>query len=371
MEAAVQVPWEEARVEKWGWDGDFEKAWRAQGPDEGMVPARVTAEHRDLYTVVASDGEHPARLSGRFRHEAAHRCDLPTVGDWVAVEIPDKGGPAVVRGLLPRRSKFSRKVPGRQIEEQVVAANVDRVFLVNGLDGDFNVRRIERYLVLVHASGASPVIVLTKSDLQEDCGPFIAEAEAVAPGVPILAVSSLTGNGFQALDEWLAPRRTVALLGSSGAGKSSITNRLLGWEKQEVLPVREDDSRGRHTTTHRELFALPNGALIIDTPGMREIQMWGSEGLEDAFPDIHALAGKCRFRDCRHEEEPGCAVREALGKGMLPEDRFSGFLRLRKEQAYIERQTDTKAKQEHKKHMKDIAGRRKEIKRFKNEPESD
>lgn len=356
-------------VEKWGWDGDFERAWKAQAPAEGMVPARVTAEHRDLYTIAASDGEHPARLSGRFRHEARLRSDLPTVGDWVVAGIPEKGGTAVVRGLLPRRSKFSRKVPGRRIEEQVVAANVDTVFLVNGLDGDFNVRRIERYLVLVHASGASPVIVLTKSDLQEDCGPFVAEAEAAAPGVPVLAVSSLTGKGFQALNERLVPKRTVALLGSSGAGKSSITNRLLGFEKQEVLPVREDDSRGRHSTTHRELFALPNGALIIDTPGMREIQMWGSEGLEDAFPDIHALAGKCRFRDCRHEEEPGCAVREALNNGKLPEDRFAGFLNLRKEQAYIGRQTDRKAKQEHKKHMKDIAGWRKELKRFKDGPE--
>jgi ribosome biogenesis GTPase len=351
-------------VEKWGWDGAFEKAWKEQVLEEGMLPARVTAEHRDLYIIVTLDGEHPARLAGRFRHEASLRSDLPAVGDWVAVVIPEKSELAVIRGLLPRRSQFSRKAPGRPMEEQIVAANVDTVFLVTGLDGDFNVRRIERYLVLSYNSGATPIVVLTKSDLHEDCASFVAEVEAVAPGVPILVVSNLTGNGFSALEERLLPKRTVALLGSSGAGKSSMTNRLLGFERQGVLPVREDDSRGRHSTTHRELFALPNGALIIDTPGMREIQMWGSEGLDDTFPDIGALAEGCQFRDCRHETEPGCAVQKALSDGRLSEERFAGFLKLRKEQAYIERKTDTKAKQEHKKYLKDIARRRKEIKRL-------
>jgi ribosome biogenesis GTPase len=353
-------------VKQWGWDDYFENLWKGQAPDQGMIPARITAEHRDRYILAASDGEHPARLSGRFRHEAMLRSDLPTVGDWVAVELPENSEHAVIHGLLPRRSKISRKEPGRRIEEQVVAANVDTVFLVTGLDGDFNPRRIERYLVLSHANGAAPVVVLTKSDLHADCGSFIAEAQAVASGAPVIAVSNPTGDGFAVLEKHLVPGRTIALLGSSGVGKSSIINRLLGYEKQAVLTVREDDSRGRHATTHRELFILPNGALVIDNPGLRELQLWETEDLEDSFPEIRSLAEACRFRDCRHEEEPGCAVREALSEGRLPQERFAGYVKLRKEKAYLERKTDTKAMQEHKKHWKKIAKLSKEIKRFKN-----
>jgi ribosome biogenesis GTPase len=352
-------------VKQWGWDEHFENLWKERAEAAGVIPARITAEHRDLYILAAEDGEHQARLSGRFRHEALLRSDLPTVGDWVAVELPENSEQAVIHGLLPRRSKISRKEPGRRIEEQVVAANVDTVFLVTGLDGDFNLRRIERYLVLSHANGAAPVVVLTKSDLHADCGPFIAEAQAVASGAPVIAVSNPMGSGFAALEEHLVAGRTVALLGSSGAGKSSIINRLLGCEKQAVLPVRQDDSSGRHATTHRELFILPNGALMIDNPGLRELQLWETEGLEDSFPEIRALAEACRYRSCRHEEEPGCAVREALKDGRLPEDRFAGYVKLRKEQAYLERKTDTRAMQEHKKHWKKISKLSKEIKRFK------
>jgi ribosome biogenesis GTPase / thiamine phosphate phosphatase len=354
-------------VKQWGWDEYFEALWKEQSPAAGVIPARITAEHRDLYILAAADGEHQARLSGRFRHETSFRSDLPAVGDWVAIELLENSEKAVIHRLLPRRSKFSRKVPGRRVEEQVVAANLDTIFLVMGLDGDFNVRRIERYLVLSRASGAARVIVLTKSDLHADCGPFIAEAQAVASGAPVIIISNLTGSGFPVLEEHLVPGRTVALLGSSGAGKSSIINRLLGCEKQAVLPVRRNDSRGRHATTHRELFALPNGALMIDNPGLRELQLWETEGLEASFPDIYSLAEACRFRDCRHEEETGCAVREALKDGRLPEEHFAGYVKLRKERAYLERKMDIQSVQEHKKRWKKIDRVSKEMKRIKKE----
>ncbi len=351
-------------MKQWGWDEYFENLWKELAPSEGMVPARVVAEHRDLYGLVTPYGEHSARLSGRFRHETKFRSEMPAVGDWVAVELADGGRQLAIYAVLPRKSKFSRKVAGRRVEEQVVAANVDTAFLVTGLDGDFNLRRIERYLVLEHASGAEPVIVLTKSDLHQDYAPFVAEVEAIASGAPVLALSNVTGAGFARMEQHLIPGRTVTLLGSSGAGKSSIINRLLGHEKQAVLPVRVNDSRGRHATTHRELFMLPNGALMIDNPGMRELQLWGSEGLSDAFPDISDLAEKCGFSNCLHEKEPECAVREALKIGKLPKDRYLGYLKLRKEQAYVERRTDKKAMQEHKKHWKDMTRLAKDNKRF-------
>jgi ribosome biogenesis GTPase len=353
-------------LKTWGWDPYFDEQWRKADPPSALAPARLVAEHKDLYQIVWAGGEGTSRLAGRFRHASTLRSDLPAVGDWVGMEVPKDSDDGIVQIVLPRRTCFARKLPGARHEEQVVAANMDKVFLVTGLDGDFNMRRIERYLALAYTSGADPVVVLTKADLYEDIPGLVAEAQAHAPGVPVLAVSGVTGENIPALREHLAPGRTVALLGSSGAGKSTLINHLLGEERQATMEVRGKDFRGRHTTTHRELFLLPGGALMIDNPGMREIQLWAAdEGIEEAFPEIRELAERCRFRDCRHEQEPGCAVRSALEAGTLDEGRFDGYMKLKKEQAYIARKTDPKAREEHKRMLKSRNKSLKDVYRFK------
>jgi len=327
-----------------GWSPRFEASF-APFHARGLVPARVGREDRERWTVLGAFGERPAALAGRFRHEASSRADWPAVGDWVAVRIGSDR--AVIHGVLPRAGAFTRKVAGETTEEQVVAANVDVVFLVAGLDGDFNPRRLERYAVAAWESGATPVLVLNKADLGEQVEERLAESEAAVPGVPVVAVSALERTGLDALAPWLEPGRTVALLGSSGAGKSTLANALLGEERQETGEVREDDSRGRHTTTRRELIALPGGALLIDTPGMRELQLWsGEESLAGAFPEIDALAADCRFRDCRHAGEPGCAVQVAVDSGALDADRFASWVKLQREVRWLETRQDARARSE-------------------------
>ena len=253
---------------------------------------------------------------GRFRHRALGPADYPAVGDWTAVK-PGRGGGALIEAVLPRRSAFVRKAAGEITEAQVVAANVDTVFLVSGLDGDFNLRRIERYLTTAWTSGAAPVVVLNKADLRPDLESFVRAAAEVAAGVPVVAVSALTADGLAGIEPYLAPGRTVALLGSSGVGKSTLTNRLLGAERFRTAAMSDAASgRGRHTTSSRELVRLPGGALLIDTPGMRELQLWADDsGLDRTFEEIEKLAARCRFPDCRHEREPDCAVRAAVESG--------------------------------------------------------
>jgi ribosome biogenesis GTPase len=310
---------------------------------QGLVPARVAAAHRDVYRVWSESGESLAEVSGRLRHAAVDHASLPATGDWVALRLPPGDGRAVVDAVLPRQSCFSRKTAGERTQEQVVAANVDTVFLLAGLDGDFKLRRLERTLVLAWDSGASPVIVLTKADLCPETALRRDEVEAIAPGVPVFAVSSLLGEGLDALAPFVAPGRTVALLGSSGVGKSTLLNRLLGWDRQATRAVRAHDSRGRHTTTFRELVRLPGGGLIIDTPGLRELQLWVDDAemaLSGTFEDIDSLAARCAFRDCRHAQEPGCAVRQALDDGTLDAARFGSFLKLQKELRHLERRQD-------------------------------
>jgi len=319
-----------ASLESLGFGPFFAEAWTAR-PREGLIPGRVIAAHTRLLRVQADSGEHLAVPSGRLRHSARGPEDLPCVGDWVAVRAA-AAGRARIEEVLPRRTAFVRRGAGEVTVVQVLAANVDTAFLVMGLDRDFNPRRLERALVLAWESGADPVVVLNKADVCDDLAARVAETERSASGVPVLVLAAKAGEGLEALAPWLLPGRTVALLGSSGVGKSTIVNRLLGEERQRTSAVREGDQRGRHTTTHRELVALPGGGLLLDTPGLRELQLWASDdGLKAAFDDIEALAPECRFRDCAHGQEPGCAVRAAVDAGELSVERLASYHKLEAE----------------------------------------
>jgi ribosome biogenesis GTPase len=337
-------------LDELGWNRFFEEQFE-QYKNQSYAPARIAREHKNLYLSYCELGELDAEVSGKFRHSAHSRGDFPSVGDWVAVDARPQEGSATIHAVLPRKSNFSRKAvlsggmpdTGGKTEEQVLAANIDTVFLVCGLDGDFNVRRIERYLTVAWDSGATPVIVLNKTDICPDIEACVSEVESVAFGVPILPVSAKQNEGLEAVSRYLTTGKTVALLGSSGVGKSTIINSILGTELLKVRDVREDDSKGRHTTTSREMIVLPTGGVVIDTPGMREIQMWGDEeGLMRTFDDIAELAEGCRFSDCRHEREPGCAVRKAIEDGELDAKRFRNYLKLQKELQHLARRKDRK-----------------------------
>jgi ribosome biogenesis GTPase / thiamine phosphate phosphatase len=352
----------------WGWNSYFEAFWQG-GNRENAVPARVIVQQRKFWRVAGEFGACWAAASGRLRLAADEGADWPAVGDWVAAEIRGENATAVIQAVLPRRSKFVRKSPGKKMEEQVIAANVDAALLVSALDGDFNPRRVERYLAQCWESGARPMIVLNKADACQDARGKAAEMERVAVGTAVCVVSAKTGHGFGELEEFLKPGQTLVLLGSSGVGKSTIVNRLLGQTVQEVRPVRESDSRGRHTTTSRELFILPGGALLMDTPGLREMQLWDAEeGVAQVFADIDALAAQCRFGDCRHDGEPGCAVQAALDGGTLDRGRFENRRKLMREQEFLRRKVDPEARQEQKEQWKQIhrAARQKYQDREKN-----
>jgi ribosome biogenesis GTPase / thiamine phosphate phosphatase len=325
-----------------GWTARLEELFESYRSD-GLTPARVAMEHTHIYRVLTGQDEWLARVAGRLRYQASGRADFPAVGDWVAVEPPAISGDARIKAVLPRTSRFSRRAAGDATEEQVVAANIDTVFLVGGLDHDFNPRRLERYLVVAWESGATPVIVLNKADLVDDPQIRVDEVRALAPAVDIHAVSTRQPESLAPLQAYLTAGRTAALLGSSGVGKSTIVNRLVGHELLRTHEVRESDSRGRHTSSNRQLVPLPGGGLLIDTPGMRELQLWDTGGRTETFADIAGLAERCRFRDCRHLEEPGCAVTGAVGAGELPESRLQSFRKLAAEQEHAERQQDERA----------------------------
>ena len=336
-------------LEPLGWNRSWEDSF-AIHRGKGIFPARVAREEIGRYAVLDETGERIAENTGRLRHEASLGAILPAVGDWVVLRRREDG-PSTILAVLPRRTAFLRKVPGETTEEQVIAANVDTVFLVSGLDDDFNVRRIERYLTAAWESGAAPVIVLNKADLSGDLAAQVEEVERIAFGVPIIPVSALSdldGGVFpsagEALAPWLLSGVTIALLGSSGVGKSTLVNALLGVHRQDTGAVRSADSKGKHTTTRRELIALPGGALLMDTPGMRELQLWGDEkGLDEAFPEVTAFAEACRFRDCTHKTEPGCAVQAAIQSGELEIDRLAAWEKLQRELAHLERRRDARA----------------------------
>ena len=329
------------KLERLGWNDELARQFDADA--SGLEPGRITVQHRGSWQVITEAGESLAEITGRFRHEA-DPGELPVVGDWVGLRDE------LIDVVLPRSSKFSRKTPWTEVSEQVLVANVDVVLLVMGLDErDFNLRRLERYLTTAWEGGATPVIVLNKADLAYDIDAQIGQTETVAFGVPVDVVSAETGEGIERLRRHLAGNRTVALLGSSGVGKSSIINRLLGEEHFRIGDVRSD-GRGRHTTTHRELIAVPGGGVIIDTPGLRELQLWETDGgLDQAFVDVAELIAQCRFSDCEHRTEPGCAVKAALSDGTLADDRWESYQKLQRELARLERKLDPKLRSEQRK----------------------
>ncbi len=343
-------------LEALGWDDRLETELRNRG-DGGLRPARVAVAHNALYQLRTADGEVMAEVAGRLRHRAAAPDARPVVGDWVAIRPGANGDTATIEAVLPRRHCFSRKAAGEPTRRQLVAANIDTVLLVSGLDDDFNLRRIERYLVAIRNSGAAPVLVLNKADLCRDPEARRDAVAALAPEAPLHVIEALSSDGAVPLRRHLPAGRTGALIGSSGVGKSTIINRLLGRERQRTAAVRRRDGRGRHTTSQRELIVLPGGGLIIDTPGMRELQLWeDTEALDDAFDDIRALAAECRFRDCGHDREPGCAARRAVETGRLSAARLDSFRRLRHERRAARQRRDEAARLEEQRRVKTAHG---------------
>jgi ribosome biogenesis GTPase len=318
-----------------GWDDFFAEGFaRLRGAS--WRPARVAIEDKHAYVVWDESGQRPATVTGRLLHQRQCNADLPKVGDWVAIAAADSAGAAVIQAVLPRRTKLARKVPGRRVEEQVLAANLDVAFAVQALDQTFNSRRQERFLLMIREGGARPVVVLNKTDLCEAAEAWLRVAREAAPAVPVLLASARTGRGIAELQDHLRPGETGAFIGPSGVGKSTLINRLYGEDIQATIEVRAVDGKGRHTTTWRELIRLPSGALIIDTPGMREVQMGlGGDHLLEAFPDILDLAATCHFRDCSHTVEKRCAVQAARAAGQLDSGRLASFLKLKHEVDYL------------------------------------
>ena len=339
---------------QWGWS-KREEALFQPFSDRGLEPARVLAEHRGSYVLATEAGEVDATVSGKFRYEAATAEDFPAVGDWVAVEVVDGGQSAVIHAVLPRKTRFVRPARGPIPEAQVVAANVDLVLLVTGLDHDFNLRRLERYLALAWSSGAEPVIVLNKADLCDDLAGRLADVSMVAPGVPVRVLSALEGTGIESLTPLLEPGKTVALLGSSGVGKSTIVNALLGYERQATGAVREDDQRGRHTTTMRELLVMPGGALLIDNPGIRSVGMWEiEEGLADAFADVEEFASNAGSGTARTRASRAARSGPPSPTARWPPARLESMNKLARESAALARRVDHEARQRELRRWKSI-----------------
>jgi ribosome biogenesis GTPase / thiamine phosphate phosphatase len=336
----VQEPTEIQSLSELGWDSHFEAAAR-ESASEGWIVLRVVGEERGLWRVQGlGTGIVWGEISGKWRGEAETRLDFPAVGDWVLAEKVRSDGRTLIRKILTRKSCLVRKAAGTTEEPQVLAANVDIAFLVTSLNADLNPRRIERYVALVWDGGAQPVILLTKSDLVPDPTPFLKEIERVAPKVDVSVLSPKTGVGLEAIHKYLTPGKTIVLLGSSGVGKSTIINKLLGREKIKTQETRESDDKGKHTTTTRSLLRMPGGGLIIDTPGMRELHLWDpEEGLQALFSEVDEIATGCRFSNCQHQTEPDCAVRAAIAKGTLARDRFESYLKLKKEHSPDRRKT--------------------------------
>ena len=352
---------------KLGWDSYFENNF-SQYKEQGYSPLRILRENREKYIACDDTGDFSCEVTGKFRFGTDHKSQFPTVGDWVVVEKFPNEKKAVIHALLSRKSAFSRKVPGSITEEQVIAANINTIFIVIGLDQNFRISRIERFLSVAWESGAVPVILLNKADLCSDVAARLLEVEEIVIGVDVFILSASQQRGLEQVSKYIMPGKTVAFIGSSGVGKSTIINALSASDRLEVNEVNRHGSRGRHTTTFRELIILPDGGMVVDTPGMRELQLWGDEedgkeGLKQVFDEIEKLAGNCRFRDCRHEREPGCAVREALENETLTQNRFQSYLKLKKEFAYLDRRRSQKAQLDQRNHGKELSKHIKQVKK--------
>jgi ribosome biogenesis GTPase len=352
-------------LSRWGWNSYFEATWN-EVDRKNAVPARVVAQQRKYWRVAGAFGECLAEASGKIRHDAEEGSDWPAVGDWVSVELQGPTEVAAIGTVLRRRNRFCRKAPGKRIEEQVIAANIETALVIFALDRDFNPRRAERYIGQCLESRVSPVLILNKADACEEAFEKAAEMERVTLGTPVCVVCAITGQGMEQVESLLIAGRTLVVLGSSGVGKSTLTNRLLRQPLQKVQDVGANDNRGRHTTTARELFLLPGGALLIDTPGLRELQPWDSEeGLTQAFADIHSLATQCRFNNCRHETEPDCAVQAAVEQGLLDLARLENQRKLLREQEFLRRKMDPEARFQEKQRIKRLARKAREIYKYK------
>lgn len=376
-------------IKDYGWNEYFDEEWKVQpglafhGADcPPMRPARIIADYGQLLRVVADTGEQlvsrPLKNTGRDMHgrivddtdeqlkmhvrEVEGVNDQLAVGDWVALGCLEGNKSAYVYSVLARKTKFSRSAAGPELKEQIVASNVDTAFLMQSLNRDFNMKRLERYLVAAWESGAMPVVVLSKADCCDDVGDKLAKVYNTAPGVEVHVISCVTGEGIEDIKKYFTQGKTVALLGSSGVGKSTLVNTLAGKELLKTQDIREDDDKGRHTTTHRELLLLPGGGLILDTPGMRSLSLWESDtGMEVMFGDVEELVRLCRFSDCQHRREPGCAVRAALNSGKLDKKRWESWQKLQKELAHLDAKRDGKQRMLEKQFGKQIAKFQKEF----------
>lgn len=335
-----------------GWNEDLQKDFEAY--EASCRAGRVAVEYKGLYKVYCEGGEVLASVSGKLIYAAAEREDYPAVGDWVLLDrLPEAGGRAIIRGIMRRKSKFSRKSAGNTVNEQIVAVNVDTLFICMSLNQNFNLRRLERFVTMAWNSGAVPVVLLTKSDLCEAAEERLAETVEASPGVDVHCVSCLDDSAEKVVRQYIRPGLTFAFLGSSGVGKSTIINRLLGENLMDTQETSELGDRGRHTTTNRELIVLPDGGIVIDTPGMREFHILDVEdSVDTTFRDIHQLAEGCRFSDCTHTTEPGCAVHEAIENGTLEEGRYNNYIKLKREAEFVERKNNKKAELEYKSFIK-------------------
>lgn len=327
-----------------GFNSFFENEF-SKSEDNPFLPARVISEHKEMYRLQNEKGEFLGEVSGKLRYTAVNRDDFPVVGDWVYIQELEGENKAIIHSIFPRKTKLSRKAPGKNIEEQILCANMDIIFIVQPMDSTFNPNRIERYLTIGWESGAIPIVILTKKDLCDSPDSIQLEAESAAIGTKVHSVNSITGDGYEQVKTYLSPGKTIVFIGQSGAGKSTLINKLSEQDLQKTQEIRDKDARGKHTTTHRELFVLATGGLLIDTPGLREIQLWGDESmLEETFSDIRELAASCKFPDCRHESEPGCSVLAALAKEEISLERLENYLKMKRELLFLESKMNESAK---------------------------